>query len=139
MVKSRWKEGESGNPGGRPKRKESFAHWLNKFGAMTPAEVLDEVKLFEEQLGKVKEESIPLVGLVSLRVLVSLLNRPDARLFRTVVDRVDGKLPMTIKTWRDEWVQALKDGTLDPSAVLRELGDELALELFRAAGVERFS
>jgi len=106
---------------------------------MAPAEVLDEVKLFEEQLGKVKEESIPLVGLVSLRVLVSLLNRPDARLFRTVVDRVDGKLPMTIKTWRDEWVQALKDGTLDPSAVLRELGDELALELFRAAGVERFS
>jgi|CXWK01.1.fsa_nt_gi hypothetical protein len=38
-------------------------------------------------------------------------------------------------TWRGEIIDLLKQGTITPGDVLEELGDELATELFVAAGV----
>lgn len=116
---------------------KDFGYWLRHFGAMTPSEIRKEVKAhMAEYLAKIEdEEETSLIGLASLRVLTSLLIKPDARMFREVVERVDGKLPVTVKTWRDEWIQALKNGEIDPAAVLEELGPDLAGELFHIAGI----
>ena len=121
---------------GRPKNAESFTWWLNHFGSLPSREVLKEVKFMETQLRKIGDDEVPLVGIASLRALIALINKPDARLFKEIIERVDGKLPTTIKSWRDEWVAALKAGELDPKVVEEELGGELAAELFLAASIE---
>lgn len=82
------------------------------------------------------DEETPLTGLVALRLLLSLLDKPDGKLFREVVERVEGRLPTTLRTWRDEYVTALKNGDVDPAKILEELGPDLANELFRAAGID---
>lgn len=45
---------------------------------------------------------------------------------------LDGK-----PTWRVELIDLLRDGTLTPDEVTSELGDDLARELFDAAGINR--
>ena len=40
-------------------------------------------------------------------------------------------------TWRGEIIDLLRDGTITREMVVEELGDELATELFDAAGVGR--
>jgi hypothetical protein len=44
------------------------------------------------------------------------------------------KLPET-GSWRDKLVTALKDGKIEPKAISERLGDDIAAELFKAAGV----
>lgn len=42
-----------------------------------------------------------------------------------------------VVTWRDEVIDLLRSGAVAPEVVEAELGDELARELFNAAGVSR--
>ena len=42
-----------------------------------------------------------------------------------------------VVTWRDEVIDLLRNGAVAPEVVEAELGDELATELFNAAGVAR--
>ncbi len=42
-----------------------------------------------------------------------------------------------VVTWRDEVIDLLRSGAVAPEVVEAELGDELATELFNAAGVSR--
>lgn len=42
-------------------------------------------------------------------------------------------------TWRGEIIDLLKSGAISPDDVVSELGDELATELFNAAGVARLT
>jgi hypothetical protein len=42
-----------------------------------------------------------------------------------------------VVTWRDEVIDLLRSGAITPDVVEAELGDELARELFNAAGVSR--
>lgn len=42
-----------------------------------------------------------------------------------------------VVTWRDEVIDLLRSGAITPDVVEAELGDELARELFDAAGVSR--
>ncbi len=42
-------------------------------------------------------------------------------------------------TWRGEIIDLLKSGAITPDDVVSELGDELATELFNAAGVARLT
>ena len=42
-----------------------------------------------------------------------------------------------VVTWRDEVIDLLRSGAVAPEVVEAELGDELATELFNAAGVAR--
>jgi hypothetical protein len=44
------------------------------------------------------------------------------------------KLPETA-SWRDKLITALKDGKIEPEAISERLGDGIAAELFKAAGV----
>lgn len=53
--------------------------------------------------------------------------------------KLHGKFNHTIKhehSWRDDIISGLLDGTIQPEAVTAELGDDLAAELFKAAGVK---
>jgi hypothetical protein len=45
------------------------------------------------------------------------------------------EMTVRVKDWRDEVIALLKDGRITPEDVTRELGDELATELFNAAGI----
>lgn len=111
--------------------------WLRKFGTLSPADARKQVKLLGDSLAKLgPDEQTPLFGLVALRVLLSLLDRPDGKLFKEVVERVDGKLPTTIRTWRDDYVAGLKSGEIDPARLVEEFGIDLAQELFRQAGID---
>ena len=40
-----------------------------------------------------------------------------------------------IETWRDKVIELLKDGSVTPDDVRSELGDDLAVELFKSAGI----
>lgn len=40
-------------------------------------------------------------------------------------------------SWRDEWIQLLRDGVVTQAEVKEELGDELAQELFNEASIRR--
>ena len=118
-----------------PKSETSITFWLRKFGAMTPAEVIGQVPAVHEMLKTVADEEVPMIALASLRTLMSLINKPDARLFKEVVERLEGKMPSTVKTWRDQWIEAIRNGDVDRKVVEEELGEELAHQLFNAAGV----
>lgn len=41
-----------------------------------------------------------------------------------------------IEDWRDELIKLLRDGEIEPGLVRRELGDGLAEELFKSAGIQ---
>ena len=118
-----------------PKSAVSLTYWLRKFGSMSPAEVIGAVPATAEMLASLKDETVPMIGLASLRTLMSLINKPDARLFKEVVERLEGKMPSTVRTWRDQWIEAIKNGDVDLKVVEEELGTELAHQLFGAAGV----
>lgn len=42
---------------------------------------------------------------------------------------------LKVETWRDEVVDLLKSGKINPDQVVEELGNDLATELFKSAGI----
>jgi hypothetical protein len=127
-------KGKSGNPGGRPKNEKSISYWLKHFGNLTPALAAKEL---EGVIAGLKQQpaDMPWFKLVALRSLQAMVNEPDSRMLREVMDRTEGRVPVTVVTWEDEYVRALKGHEVTPEWVRDELGDELAQQLFRAAGV----
>lgn len=100
---------------------------------MSPANVAKECAAFASEFKKFKGEA-PIAALVAARALLTLMYDTDGRVLGTVLDRVDGKLPTTIKSWQDEIIALLKSGEIEPEIVQEELGDD-ADELFSRAGV----
>lgn len=56
---------------------------------------------------------------------------------REVLDRVEGKPPqaVSVRDWRSDLIDLIKNGKLTLDAVRQELGNDLATELFIAAGL----
>lgn len=129
----RWKPGESGNPHGRPRDGESWAAVIKRISNMTGQEAAQYVNEFAKFFRPMK--GITLKEAVILRSFAALLFDPQASMLNAIMERAEGKLSQTIRTWQDEVIDLLKTGQVTPAIVRNELGDELARELFIAAGV----
>ena len=103
--------------------------------SLTPVDAAGQFEAYAQQLRQGGDKA-PFAALIAVRQLMALANEPDARLLREVLDRTEGRVPVTVKTWRDEWIESLKRGDITPEWVRQTLGDDsLAQELFLAAGV----
>ena len=127
----RWKKGESGNPKGAPKRGESWAEVIKRFGEMTPAEASAHSLELSQKFLSIGE-GVTLKQAVVLRVYGSLLFEPDARLLNAFMDRAEGKVTQPISNVTDNLMQRLQELGLTLDDVRN---DTLASELFRLAGV----
>lgn len=106
-------KGVSGNPSGRPKLLgESYKAWLEKIAAGTD------------------ETNAELVA----RALGLQAIKGDVSAAREIRAATEGE---RIRTWRDDVIDLLKAGKVTPADVEKEIGTELASELFIAAGVRR--
>ncbi len=110
-AEHRFKPGQSGNPGGRPKLLgESYKQWLAKINAegMTNAEAVAMA-----------------IGVKSMQGDVSA-----ARELRAATEGEQVRL----LTWQTEIVELLKAGALTPADVVEELGLDDARTILIAAG-----
>jgi hypothetical protein len=109
---------------------------MKEFGSLTPAQLREKVAIFDKALASAGNTPATMNAMIAAAVGIRLINDPEARLLGVWLDRVEGKLPTVVKTWRDAWIEALKENRVTPEWVRKTLGnDELAQELFRAAGV----
>lgn len=95
--KTAWKEGQSGNPAGRPKDGESWAGVLKEI-ANKNAEELAEM-FGNTDLGRqyrMMPKGVQMKYLVGGRVLAALMFEPTSGLFNSWMDRSDGKVPDTL-------------------------------------------
>ena len=118
-------KGQSGNPGGRPKKNESLTYWLNEWLSMTGDEAANICELFAKELRKAGNE-VPMAGLVTLRQVMSAINESDARNLSLMYDRNDGKLSQPLE-WRNE----AKESGLDPDELHRKLVEQFIAAMVR--------
>jgi len=62
--------------------------------------------------------------------------RGDLNAFEFLVDHGWGKLPIKVETWEDRVLESIRAQQVTKPALAAELGESLADELFRKAGVE---
>jgi hypothetical protein len=94
-----WPKGKSGNPAGRPKDGESWAHIIAEVSNMTTDDILPIVGS-NTTLGKTLQglpREVQLKFLVVVRVMLSLLTDPNTGLLSTVLDRAEGKVTERIQ------------------------------------------
>ena len=84
-------KGVSGNPAGAPKRGESWAEIIKKFGDMTPVEASEKAIEIGKQLKKFGGE-LTLKESVVVRIYAALLFEPQASLLNSFMDRAEGKV-----------------------------------------------
>lgn len=90
--KTAWKEGQSGNPAGAPKRGQSWAELFNSIGELTGGEVAEKaVALWAKQF-KALPKGVTLKELVVIKAYAALLDEGNARLLKEVMDRAEGKV-----------------------------------------------
>ena len=83
------------NPAGAPKRGESWAEVIKRFGEMTAGEAAEmSLELAKKFLSI--GEGVTLKQAVVLRVYGALLFDPDARLLNAFMDRAEGKVTQSI-------------------------------------------
>lgn len=125
------------NKGGRPKSQQSITAWLHSWLDMTPLQAAKLATAYAKQLKEADSGDVPMAGIVALRVIMDITNDPAAgsRLFATIMDRLEGKLPTTIRTWRDDLIEAIKSGDITWDSAEAALGRDLAAELFAGAGI----
>ena len=92
-----WPKGVSGNPKGAPKRGESWAEIIKRFGELTSGEAAQMSLELSKQFLSIGE-GVTLKQAVVLRVYGALLFDPDARLLNAFMDRAEGKVtqPITV-------------------------------------------
>lgn len=90
-TKTSWKEGESGNPKGAPKRGESWTEIIKFYGDMTPQEAAEHATKIAGKL-RTMGDHLTLKQAVVLKVYVSLADEPTASLLNSFMDRAEGKV-----------------------------------------------
>ena len=115
-LKPPWRAGDpSPNPSGRPKLLgDSYKAMLARVNESDPH-------------GRTNAE------LIANAALVAALGG-DVSAMREIRSATEGE---RIRTWRDEIIDALRDELITPEQVTNALGDELAGEIFIAAGLRR--
>ncbi len=107
---------------------------LNEVGELLLAEVLTTDKRWLPDVKQIGS------GEYAERVDLVRFNAPLIEQFRKTLDDIATELGqrrevVKVEDWRDEVVALLRAGKLPPEVVRADLGDELARELFIAAGV----
>lgn len=97
----RFKKGQSGNPGGRPKDTESPTRWLREFLTWSPVQSADYLKVYADEFKKYGKQDAPNVAIAAARAVLSLMSDPDPKLWALILDRMDGKVAQPIE-WREE-------------------------------------
>jgi len=97
LPRTAWKQGQSGNPKGAPKRGQSWAELFNSIGDLTGGQVAERaVKLWVKQF-KSLPEGVSLKELVVIKAYAALLDEGNARLLKEVMDRAEGKVKDTVE------------------------------------------
>jgi len=127
-----WKKGQSGNPAGGPKRGQSWAEIIKRYGDMTAPEAAEHSLELAKQFLKIGD-GLTLKEAVVLRVYGALLFDPDARLLNSFMDRAEGKVTQTFANvdWREE----AKQRGYDPDELVRQFAAAMvARNLARSEG-----
>ena len=94
-TKTSWRPGQSGNPKGAPKRGESWAELITKYGNMTGDEVATIAGYMAKEFKRLPE-GVTLKELVVMRVYGQMINEPSPGLLSAFMDRTDGKVKESI-------------------------------------------
>ena len=126
-----WKKGgPSPHPQGAPKRGESWAEIIKRFGEMTPAEAAQVSLELSKRLLSIGE-GITLKQAVVLRVYDALLFEPQPGLLNAFMERAEGKItqPIEVENWRSE----LEKQGIKASDVFERIVAAVAAEIDRAS------
>jgi hypothetical protein len=94
-----WKEGESGNPAGRPAAGQSWGEVIKEITDMTREELLDmvgETSPLAKML-RLLPDKVAVKYLIVISAAVGTMNDPNARILQWLADRSEGKVPDIIK------------------------------------------
>lgn len=118
--KTAWKEGQSGNPSGRPKDGESWAGVFKDLANKTADEL---ASMFgENDLGLAYRKfpkGVQMKYLVGGRILAALMHDPSGSLLTAYMERMEGKVPdnsnHTITLTVDGLTDAIRKIYADPN------------------------
>jgi hypothetical protein len=77
---------------------------------------------------------------IALRASMAIIEHTIGKARQRVTTANDGPVEYVVRlpdngSWRDKLIEALKDGRIEPKAISERLGDDIAAELFQAAGI----
>ena len=111
-----WPKGVSGNPAGAPKRGESWAEIIKRFGEMTPSEAAQVSLELSKKLMTIGD-GVTLKQAVVLRVYSSLLFEPQPGLLNAFMERAEGKVTQPVSV---DWRQDAKARGVDPDRLVEQ-------------------
>lgn len=118
--RGRWLKGTpSPNPGGRHKNEVSLDYWLREFLVMPPDEIATYLQVYLDEFERMGKTDAPMVAIIVARALLTLANETEGRLFATILDRIDGKMPQGMEIF--DWRKKLSEHGYDAAAVFERV------------------
>jgi len=108
-----WKEGESGNPSGKPKDEVSITAWLRDILGMTSEQAANLCEEYARDFRNLKTGDVPMVGVVAIRIVQSVVNDPTPGLVGQVWDRIDGTVETKVSTTGETTFKVVYEGEDD--------------------------
>ena len=111
--KTTWRKGvPATNPVGRPRDGESWRAILEEVSSMTAPELATIISSDQAKVLKNKPQDVQIKYLVVGRVLVSLVETPNAALWNSLMERTEGKVQDRLEVTSTLEVEGL-EATLD--------------------------